>query len=574
MIKLMVFRRGLEQAADQKRWPRWKKAVMGITVALLFVILMQFFYPHDRALPFARVDGMGVGMQTSDNIVKSVAKRYSATKLTIVVREKTSTVPFDTTGLSPDTTTITKRLTDYPWYWRIVPLSSLVIGATRDVPASMRVDKDRFGQYATALIDQCLVEPKNAGIKVAKDKVELDPAKDGQECTVDDLAKQITAVPLQHDSVKVTIRPQTVKAARQDSDVQPLLAEAAAIVHRPFALSVSGKTQTIAPETIASWLAFHDDKNGNLVIDLDEKTVGATLDKLQKDVYIAPGVTVVRMHDGKETGRAVGAPGRGVDVEATLPLIKKQLFTSGGTVTVTLSSLPPVERYERTYSQTPAGLRALVTDLAKDHKDMAISLRRPGDSGVSANGDKQYHPASTYKLLVAYSVLRRIDSKQISWNQNATGGRTISQCFDMMIVNSDNACAEWFGGTLVGWSVVNREVRALGLNRTSLWSADGFISTTNDQALFLQKLESGKLGISEASRNRLLSAMKRQVYRQGIPAGVGVPVADKVGFLDGLLHDSAIVYSPKGAYILVIYSKGGSWADIADVARQINKHMQ
>ena len=68
--------------------------------------------------------------------------------------------------------------------------------------------------------------------------------------------------------------------------------------------------------------------------------------------------------------------------------------------------------------------------------------------------------------------------------------------------------------------------------------------------------------------------MKRQVYRKGLPAGVGVPVADKVGFLEGYLHDSAIVYSPKGVYILVIYSNGSSWGAIADAAKKIHEQLQ
>ena len=65
--------------------------------------------------------------------------------------------------------------------------------------------------------------------------------------------------------------------------------------------------------------------------------------------------------------------------------------------------------------------------------------------------------------------------------------------------------------------------------------------------------------------------MQRNIYRQGIPAGASGSVADKVGFLNGLLHDAAIVYSPKGTYALVIMTDGSSWAEIADITRQIEK---
>ena len=64
--------------------------------------------------------------------------------------------------------------------------------------------------------------------------------------------------------------------------------------------------------------------------------------------------------------------------------------------------------------------------------------------------------------------------------------------------------------------------------------------------------------------------MKANVYRQGIPAGANGQVADKVGFMDNLLHDAAIVYSPNGTYVLAVMTEGSSWATIADLARQID----
>jgi beta-lactamase class A len=67
----------------------------------------------------------------------------------------------------------------------------------------------------------------------------------------------------------------------------------------------------------------------------------------------------------------------------------------------------------------------------------------------------------------------------------------------------------------------------------------------------------------------MLGAMKRNIYRQGVPAGASGQVADKVGFLWGLLHDSAIVYSPSGTYVLVVLTDGSSWRAIADLTREI-----
>ena len=53
--------------------------------------------------------------------------------------------------------------------------------------------------------------------------------------------------------------------------------------------------------------------------------------------------------------------------------------------------------------------------------------------------------------------------------------------------------------------------------------------------------------VSPDSADQLFSLMETQVYREGIPAGIGSDgvVQDKVGFMDGLLHDAAIVRSDK-----------------------------
>ena len=138
-----------------------------------------------------------------------------------------------------------------------------------------------------------------------------------------------------------------------------------------------------------------------------------------------------------------------------------------------------------------------------------------------------------------------------------------------MIVNSNNACAEWFGQK-IGWQTIQNEMRALGLGSSVLYGA-GFRSTTDDQVKFLGQLNSSSL-LKPESNDKLLSAMSRQVYRAGIPTGFGGAVADKVGFLNGLFHDSAIVNFGGSTYLISIYSNGSSWSQLADAARQIRNY--
>lgn len=550
---------------------RHRRALRVLVGILALVIGLQVLYPGDRALPFARLSGDAVSFSSHQDIARKLQAEYGKVTVTTKIRGNVTKTELPKTGVVTDNDRILAGVSDYPWYLRILPFSSVIKGALTDQQVVTKTDQTRFMLYASERSKECEVAPKNAGVIVKDGQVQLDPAVDGQACPRESLRRQLTAQPLTKSGITVAVQTTAVKPVRSNDDVQPLLKEARAVADHKLTLVVAGKTYEVDKPTLASWLAFPEDpKTKAPTLGVNDDAVKAYLATIQKDVYVAPGVTVITTHDGIETGRVTGRSGQGIDMTATTDAIHKQVLAGDGAVTAALTAIPPTLSYNRSYSKTPEGLQALVNDLVKD-KDMAISVRKLGDNGVHANGDKQYHPASTYKLFVAYSVLKRVDDGRMSLGQTTSGGQTLAQCLDNMIVNSDNACAEWFGAT-ISWNTITGEARALGASRTTL--SRPFVSTTNDQALFLQKLESNQLGLTEASRARLLDAMKRQVYRKGIPAGVGVPVADKVGFLEGYLHDSAIVYSPKGVYVLVIYSNGSSWGAIADAARQIHAQLQ
>lgn len=550
---------------------RKHKAVVVVGAGLLVIVGVQLMYPSDKVLPFARLDDAPVGLMSAVDVEKKIAADYTNGTVETTVRSDTSKTPFAETGIVTDNKTILAGLTEYPWYLRVIPLSSVVKGALTNQSVRATVDDERFVAFAQTIEKKCLVPAKNAGAKVERGTVVLDPAADGETCTNESLKTQVVERPLQKNSVSYVVALSPLKPERSDSDVSGLLTEANVLAGRRIAVTVGGTTYTPDRATVAGWLAFvEDDTTSMLRVGLNDDAVKKYLETIQKEVYVAPGVTYVTTHDGIETGRSVGASGRGVDIAVTTEALKKQIQAGDGTVVATPVVLAPSLKYSRTYSRTPAGLQALVDDLVRD-KNMAISVRKLGDSGVSANGSKQYHPASTYKLFAAYSVMKRVDSGQMSWAQTASGGQTVAQCFDKMIVYSDNACAEWFGAT-IGWNAVTADARSAGASGATVLSQP-FVSTANDLATFLQKLESNQLGVSEASRARLLDAMKRQIYRQGVPAGVGVTVANKVGFLEGTLHDAAIVYAPSGVYVVVIMSDGQSWGVIADAARQLHAQL-
>jgi beta-lactamase class A len=181
-----------------------------------------------------------------------------------------------------------------------------------------------------------------------------------------------------------------------------------------------------------------------------------------------------------------------------------------------------------------------------------------------------FFPASTYKVLLAYSVLRQVEAGKMHWADQIQGGRNLGKCFEDMIVVSDNPCAETL--TLkVGVSTINADLAAAGLTQTRFVGPGVHKATAGDLSRFMANLEQGQLSISDDSRSRLLNVLGRNVHRQGIPAGATGGVFNKAGFIDTLLHDTAIVRAPSGTYVLTIMTDKSSWASIVALTREIEK---
>jgi beta-lactamase class A len=340
---------------------------------------------------------------------------------------------------------------------------------------------------------------------------------------------------------------------------------------RPVTVAINSNTYDLPASEVGSWLAFtRDPANRKIDVSFDKALVAKDLSGIAAKVYKAPGTTKVALTDGVETSRQAGPTGVFLDTSASASEIISILNKKSSNVNLSTSVAQPNTVYDRSYTASQAGLQALLDYLVSSKGDYGITVREIGGRGWSASsgGGKSYVTASTYKLFVAYSILKRIDSGEYHWG-DSTYNTDMATCFNRMIINSDNPCAEAMGKR-IGWNVIINEMHSLGLSSTI--HSDTFHSTPNDEALLVGKLARGEI-LSGSSRNLLISLMEQQHYRLGIPAGTGVLVADKVGFLSGYLHDAAIVYGPTATYVLVIMTNSSSWSQIADTAHQIQAQM-
>lgn len=556
----------------RRHWPI--RRVLRITgIILLISVALQLLWPRGRALPGVSVGSISVGGQTVSMAKNTLDKAYASANITVVAGAYKTTTSFDKAGISPQIQQTAQQVTDYPLIWRLVPFSSAFIGVNRATALTADFDNERLKYLAQQISKDSYIAAKDASVAVKNGKIKLVSAQSSQTYATNDITKGIKNNALAPDAT-VTIKAQLTDASRTDDKVETALERAQKAIDTPLSFSVNSQTITVSKNTIGTWLDFKENKKTEtLSLVVSTKALKKYLTQtVQPKVYKAPGSTIVTVVDDVETGRATGVRGQGINADKIISLVKSALQSGEKTtVSVPVITLEPTVVYKHSYTKTNAGLAALLKHIANDKGIAVTTLYGPGLS-ANINGTKQFEAGSTYKLFVAYVVFQKMNSGEMHWSDQIYEGRNATTCFDDMIVKSDNNCAEAFAAKVGGWQVIENTMHELGLTDTNLTGSFA-ITTASDLSLYLQKLQTGSL-LSDADANRLIGAMKRQIYRSGIPEGTGLAVADKVGFVDDVTHDAGIVYSPQGPYVLVVMTSNSSWDAIASIASQVNEYLK
>ena len=200
----------------------------------------------------------------------------------------------------------------------------------------------------------------------------------------------------------------------------------------------------------------------------------------------------------------------------------------------------------------------------------------PANEGYLYDGNKSFHAASTIKVPVAMAVMHYFESQNIPLEealQVAPKGqdRIISQLLKAMLVESEEeatAILADFVATSTNQSI-NASFEEMGLDGILYGkeNADGYMRSTTPEAmgLILEKLATGKSGLSKEDTDYILNLMKTpskdDEYRigAGLPLDIQANMAHKVGTVleDGLftISDVAIVTLDNGdAYVITVYS--------------------
>lgn len=206
---------------------------------------------------------------------------------------------------------------------------------------------------------------------------------------------------------------------------------------------------------------------------------------------------------------------------------------------------------------------------AGDWSVVVQDLKDPKNQ-VLVKENETFRTASIYKLFLSIALAQKIPYSEWGTKTISTsaGVRSYAECVKLMISKSDNPCGEAIGNEL-DWKKAGVAIRDQGFNGTSI-NATEIYTTARDTSHFLVGLNAG-LWFTKEAKDAIMKDMQDQKYRAGIPAGCeGCTVYNKTGEFSGYTHDAAIVKDGDSEYAVVIFSKGGSFAQIADLTKLIH----
>ncbi|MDN5835256.1 MAG: class A beta-lactamase-related serine hydrolase [bacterium] len=548
---------------------------IGGGIAGLF-ILVQLIFPGSWLLPYTTVDGLDVGGWKKADASWQLDHDYKNINLAMYFGDNSTPQSEPSLSQTGVTATNSKRIDNYSyaWYWRLVPTSIFWAHAVyRDSGPDYQRDDQARVAYLNGLVgEDCHVAASNASLKADGKGLKVVPSKVGGSCDRQEVETSLSTIePRLGADNSIHLEVVSIDPAVTNDDAQALADTIIKTVGDKVTIIADSKEYDITAVDIYSWLVFSV-KDNELVAEVSaDKSKDYLNEHFASLVFKKPGTSHITTKNFTVTEQDKGKSGQSIDIAKTATNLTFAI-NSGEKVEVAVKKVKPKVTYDRSYTSTSLGIEALMAHFAKDNPGTyGVAFHELSGKGRSAyyRESAKYTTASTYKMFVAYSTIKRVDKGTWKWSdKNIVGSQNRGQCFDNMIVNSDNACAKALLSA-IGYQKITDEAHDIGCTDTSFVSGDTPSSTAADEAHFLVQLARNKLDISKSGRSKMLSAMKKQVYRQGIPKGAGAPVADKVGFLWDLLHDAAIVYSSKGDYVLVIMTDKSSWANIAKLTSEI-----
>ncbi len=564
----------------------WVLPVVICVVLLVIIIIVQAFVLAKYSLPFVTLDGHQIGLSSQVELYQRLDSLIDAHQLQVVTPKKTYQTNAAELGLRADHQAA-GRVAFQHRKLRLVPLSYLYYLLTvRSELANLKhLDQSKVSSFASMVARENNTTTITASVQQSGDDFNLQLVNQEKDYFEASNLEGYIMQNLVYRVKQIVVKPQSLVDVIKSSQFSAIKSRLKLLSKMPVDLQVADKSfQLRFADFLEAVSIAADPNNIKPVISFDESRLKTKLDGIAGSVYQPAIAGRIKKVDGEVVENVAGSPGRVLDTGGLSKQIVQNYQAAQPSSQLAATPIVTTARaaVSSSYSQTSKGLQTLINDtigqIGGSHSTTVIELGGLGRQ-ASSDGGKKFVTASTYKLFVAYGILKGIQDGRWGMQTDVLPGKNIGQCLDVMIVNSDNICAEAMG-RMVGWGELDNMVHGLGLGSTFLnnYYSNGSLngdkfSTSDDEANFLLKLHNQQL-LDADKTSYLLSLMSRQVYREGIPKGVmkGSVVSDKVGFLGGYLNDAAVIYGQNRRYIMVVLTRGSSWSKIADFARAIDRY--
>jgi beta-lactamase class A len=526
-------------------------AVAAFTASM---VVVQLLYPVNRSLPQSEFAGQNLGFMTQSKL-ESQLSVVNSTNFDFRASKASYKESLTSIGLGIDSRVIAGQLADYPFWQRLKPFSVFTYKPKVTSTGIAVTNELSFSKFVERVAKENNRSPVEGSIALVNDKFEAKAPVYGVSYNAQNFISYFGAMSNSSLASSTILPYDTVLSQTTHEELKELSSSANELIARKQKVSYGGSSVTIKPGFLSGALRFSPNPTTNkLQMSIDSSALAAGLEDLIDATFIAPTVSSV---------------GQELDVIATAEAIKSAV--QNGSAEAQAIMKPIAASAATLYPATSKGLTQLILDWNQSHPggDIAVQFDDIGGMGRHAEyrPNDQYFSASVYKALVAWMILSKIDKAEIGRDGVVAAGMNLDRCFQEMIVVSGSVCAESWVHSHGGWPGLDQFVAEGGI--TGIAMSKGLKITADGMEQFLRKLNAGEL-MSQSSTKYLLDHMKRQMWRQGIPAGSAGEVADKVGYHAGAWHDAAIVYHPKGTYTLVILARGADLHHIKDLSRRIS----
>ncbi len=555
-------------------------------LALSGVLVIQALIPSSFATRRLALDDHIYSSRDYGAIEQAIEEQAKTKIVTLTSGKDKLDMPLAAGGARAEVEQSLVDARDYTIMERLIPFSLIHQWLTpAHVDVEYTFDADKLKTFAETIATSLDKPGLNAFISYKDDgTAEVIPEQTGKKHSSSQIIQALLSDPSYQNGIEVPYA--NTEPQRTADSLAKIVSQYNNLLTRKIPIRVGDQPIVPDAKTIASWLTIDIpvDTAADPVITYKTNAIKAYVATIGKSLAVDPTPTVVHKTLGTEIGRTAGKSGVGVDVDTVTATIIDQL-KDGTSVAqdITLATkpvpAPVVVKDEPLDVDSLLGVIDLAVRSQKGTYGVAVKELDGQQRSAEYRGDVQFVTGSTYKLLLTQAIYQRLTAGEIHWSDTVVSGYSLDTCFERMLSVSDNYCAAAVGD-FTDWRRADQELKKLGINNTMVYSYyHGYFedkhSTAHDEMSYVEKIARGEI-MDASFRDKMLSIMKRQIYRGGIPTGAaGSVVADKSGNVDEYYNDTGIVYGPKSTYVISIMTKNNlTWTAIANISRMIHQYLQ